>query len=154
MGVLKYFLCPCYRRYYDVDNISDYLTDEEKAERQKRIALARRQNDLKAKNPETAPWKKYEKKINPELGGDKAVVEVNFVSSHVMYSDVLLLCFVLLISLSFDYLSIHRRKLRRLSANVGSVRWGARNGGLSAIGIQICSINSAPLSLELISISC
>lgn len=75
MGVFKYYLCPCYHRYYDVDNIIDYLTDDEKAERQKKIELARRQNDLKAKNPETAIWRKFEKKINPELGGNIEIVE-------------------------------------------------------------------------------
>lgn len=75
MGVLKYYMCPCYRKFYDTDNATDYMTEEEKLERAKRIALARRMADLKAKNPETAAWKKFETKINPEVGGEPEYVE-------------------------------------------------------------------------------
>lgn len=77
MGLIKYYLCPCYRKFYDTDNVVDYLTEDEKKERAEKIKLARRMADLKAKNPETAPWKKFEKKINPDItpGGDAAFVE-------------------------------------------------------------------------------
>jgi hypothetical protein len=75
MGLLKFYMCPCYRKFYDTENAADYMTEDEKLERAKRIALARRMADLKAKNPETAPWKKLEAKISPELGGDAHVIE-------------------------------------------------------------------------------
>jgi hypothetical protein len=57
------------------DNEKDELTVEERAERDRLIALARRQADLAAKNPITHPWKKFEAKINPELGGQEDYVE-------------------------------------------------------------------------------
>ena len=57
------------------DNKKDELTLEERAERDRLIALARRQADLAAKNPITHPWKKFEAKINPELGGEDDYVE-------------------------------------------------------------------------------
>eukprot|EP01006_Ploeotia_vitrea_P036585 TRINITY_DN66035_c3_g2_i2.p1 TRINITY_DN66035_c3_g2~~TRINITY_DN66035_c3_g2_i2.p1 ORF type:complete len:119 (+),score=5.14 TRINITY_DN66035_c3_g2_i2:433-789(+) len=75
MGIIKYYMCPCYRKLYDTDNIFDYLTEDEKAERAKRIALARRLADLKAKNPETAAWKKFDAKVNPEKGGTTEIIE-------------------------------------------------------------------------------
>lgn len=64
MGLLKYYCCPCFRKYYDPSLTAyDKMTDEEKAERDKQLALQRRQAELRIKNPETAPWIKYNKKI-------------------------------------------------------------------------------------------
>lgn len=64
MGLLKYYLCPCLRRYHDPARTDyDELTDEQKAERDKQLAVARRQAELRIKNPETAPWIQYQKKV-------------------------------------------------------------------------------------------
>ncbi len=64
MGLLKYYACPCLRRYYDPARTEyDELTDEQKLERDKQLAVARRQAELRIKNPETAQWIKYKKKI-------------------------------------------------------------------------------------------
>jgi hypothetical protein len=67
MGSLRYYLCPCMRKYYDPSlSAYDKLSEEEKARRDEEIALARRQAELRVKNPETAVWLKYQKKIAQE----------------------------------------------------------------------------------------
>lgn len=64
MGCLRYYLCPCIRMYYDYDLTNyDKLSVEEKAERDKKLAELRRQADLKVKNPETAEWLAYKRKV-------------------------------------------------------------------------------------------
>lgn len=64
MGCLRYYLCPCIRMYYDYDLTNyDKLTVEEKAERDKKLRELRRQADLKVKNPETAEWLAYKRKV-------------------------------------------------------------------------------------------
>jgi len=59
MGLLKYYMCPWFRHLYD----PDFMTEEEKAEKARLAALAKRQAELDAKNPVTHEWKKYEKKM-------------------------------------------------------------------------------------------
>jgi hypothetical protein len=68
MGLIKYYLCPCLRKYYD-PSATDYdkMTDEEKAEMDRQLAIARRQAELKVKNPETIHWLKYQEKIEKDL---------------------------------------------------------------------------------------
>lgn len=68
MGLLKYYCCPCFRKYYD-PSLSEYdkLSEEEKKERDRQLAIQRRENELKIKNPETAYWLKYQKKVEEEL---------------------------------------------------------------------------------------
>ncbi len=69
MGLLKYYLCPCLRKYYDpASSEMDKLTAEQKLEREQQLKLARRLAELKIKNPETADWLKYQKKVQDELG--------------------------------------------------------------------------------------
>lgn len=69
MGLLKYYLCPCLRKYYDpASSEMDKLTAEQKLEREQQLKLARRLAELKIKNPETADWLKYQKKVHDELG--------------------------------------------------------------------------------------
>ena len=64
MGCLRYYLCPCIRMYYDYDLTNyDKLSVEDKAERDKKLAELRRQADLKVKNPETAEWLAYKRKV-------------------------------------------------------------------------------------------
>jgi len=67
MGALRYYLCPCMRKYYDPTLTAyDQMTAEEKAQRDKEIAYARRQAELRVKNPETAAWKQYQEKVAKE----------------------------------------------------------------------------------------
>jgi hypothetical protein len=67
MGSLRYYLCPCMRKYYDPSlSAYDRMTDEEKAIRDEEIAFARRQAELRVKNPETAVWLKYQNKVAKE----------------------------------------------------------------------------------------
>lgn len=67
MGSLRYYLCPCMRKYYDPSlSAYDKLSEEEKAKRDEEIALARRQAELRVKNPETAVWMKYQQKVARE----------------------------------------------------------------------------------------
>lgn len=68
MGVLKYYMCPWFRHLYD----PDHVTEEERAEKARLAALAKRQAELDAKNPVTHEWKKYEKKMEKvkETHGD------------------------------------------------------------------------------------
>jgi hypothetical protein len=68
MGLLKYYVCPCLRKYYD-PSLTEYdqMTEEEKLERDKQLALVRRQAELRIKNPETAQWIKYQKKVEGEV---------------------------------------------------------------------------------------
>ena len=73
MGYIRFMLCPCLRSLYD--NRKDELTPEQRAAREAAIALARRQADLAAKNPVTHPWKKFEAKIDPNLGGTKNYID-------------------------------------------------------------------------------
>lgn len=74
MGLLRYYLCPCLRYMYDPDWADTHMTDEQKKERQRQMALARRMADLAAKNPKTNVWQAYEKKIDPQLGGSESFV--------------------------------------------------------------------------------
>jgi hypothetical protein len=68
MGLLKYYMCPCLRKYYD-PSLTDYdqMTEEEKLERDKQLALVRRQAELRIKNPETAQWIKYQRKVDGQV---------------------------------------------------------------------------------------
>lgn len=67
MGAVRYYLCPCMRKYYDPSlSAYDKMSEEEKALRDQEIAVARRQAELRVKNPETAIWLKYQKKIAAE----------------------------------------------------------------------------------------
>lgn len=69
MGLLRYYMCPCLRKYYDpASSELDKLTAEQKLEREQQLKLARRLAELKIKNPETADWLKYQKKVQDELG--------------------------------------------------------------------------------------
>lgn len=88
MGLIKYYFCPCYRALYDPANSETaHLSAEEKVEREKQIALRRRKAELDLKNPVTAEWLKYEKKVAPDLaaledvqeetGNDTALVPYN-----------------------------------------------------------------------------
>ncbi|RYG68414.1 hypothetical protein EON64_05215 [archaeon] len=64
MGLLKYYLCPCFRALYDPTLTAyDKMSEAEKAEFDKQAAVLRRQAELKLKNPETAAWRKYEQKV-------------------------------------------------------------------------------------------
>lgn len=68
MGLLKYYMCPCFRKYYDpASSELEKLSQEEKEERERQLKILRRQNELKIKNPETADWLKYQKKIQSDL---------------------------------------------------------------------------------------
>lgn len=68
MGLLKYYFCACYRDFYDPASAHiAHLTAEEKLEREKQIAIMKRQAELKLKNPETADWLKYQKKVAADL---------------------------------------------------------------------------------------
>lgn len=72
MGLVKYFLCPCYRADYDPSRTAyDKLSQAEKEEWDKQVALARRQAELKLKNPETASWLKFEKKMTKVIPEEK-----------------------------------------------------------------------------------
>ena len=51
MGLIRFYCCPCLRYMYD--DTKDKLTEEERAERERLIALARRKAELEAKNPNT-----------------------------------------------------------------------------------------------------
>jgi hypothetical protein len=68
MGLIKYYFCPCFRKYYD-PALSDYdkLTPEQRAEMDKQLALQRRQAELKIKNPETIHWLKYQEKVEKDI---------------------------------------------------------------------------------------
>ena len=68
MGLLKYYFCPCFRKYYDPSATEyDKLTKEQKLEMDKQLAIQRRHAELKMKNPETAAWQKYQQKIDQDL---------------------------------------------------------------------------------------
>lgn len=69
MGTLRYYLCPCIRFMYD-PNDERGMTEAQRAARE----LERRQEELATKNPETAHWKKIEKKIDPKKGGSESYV--------------------------------------------------------------------------------
>lgn len=62
MGLIRFYCCPCLRYMYD--DTKDKLTEEERAERERLIALARRKAELEAKNPNTNAARKFEKKAN------------------------------------------------------------------------------------------
>ena len=68
MGLLKYYMCPCMRKYYDpASSELEKLSAEQKAEREKQLKILKRQNELKIKNPETTDWVKYQKKVQTDL---------------------------------------------------------------------------------------
>jgi len=77
MGILRYYLCPCLRFMYDPD--SGYgLTDEQKAA----AARNKRLEELAIKNPQTAHWKKFSKKIDPRVGGSEDYVVVKVLKTE------------------------------------------------------------------------
>lgn len=47
----------------------------EKQRKEEEIKKARKLADLEVKNPETAEWQKFERKIDPEKGGDESYIE-------------------------------------------------------------------------------
>jgi len=85
MGLVKYFCCPCLRKHYDPSLTAyDHMTEEEKAERDKQLALQRRQAELRVKNPETAHWIKYQKKVEE---GDKNEDGPGFIETKVVATE-------------------------------------------------------------------
>lgn len=54
------------------------LTEKERADRNAKLAIARRQADLRSKNPITHAWDAFEKKIDPAQGGSEAYVVQKF----------------------------------------------------------------------------
>lgn len=76
MGLLKYYCCPWFRYLYD----PDFMTDEERAEKARLAAIAKRQAELDAKNPVTHEWKKYEKKLE-KVGDAEKFIEEKMVES-------------------------------------------------------------------------
>ena len=76
MGLLRYYCCPWNRYLYD----PDFMTDEERAEKARLAALAKRQAELDAKNPVTHEWKKYEKKLE-KIGDAEKFIEEKMVES-------------------------------------------------------------------------
>merc|ERR1711916_227340 len=64
MGLLRYYCCPCIRYLYD--DTKEKLTEEERKERERLIALAKRKAELEAKNPNTIAFRKFEKKIKED----------------------------------------------------------------------------------------
>jgi hypothetical protein len=77
MGLVKYYLCPCFRSYYDPSLTAyDKMTEEEKAEWDRQVAVARRSAELKLKNPETTAWQKYEKKLSKVVEDPLQVLDI------------------------------------------------------------------------------
>ena len=62
MGVFKYYVCFCFRSYYDPTRSEFWQNEEQRAERERQLALMKRELELKIKNPETAAWETYQKK--------------------------------------------------------------------------------------------
>lgn len=69
MGILRYYCCPCFRSWYD-EYAEERLTDEEKAQRARLLRL----EQLAAKNPETAAWKKFQRRTDASTGGKQDYV--------------------------------------------------------------------------------
>lgn len=74
MGAFKYYMCPCIRHLYDPDYESQWMSASKRSERDAALKAKRRQDELEAKNPQTHAWDIYEKKINPEKGGNAEIV--------------------------------------------------------------------------------
>jgi colicin import membrane protein len=76
MGVIKYYFCPCYRDFYDpAKSQHAHLTAEEKKQREMELALKKRQAELRLKNPETADWLKFQKKLEEEQAAYEAATK-------------------------------------------------------------------------------
>jgi hypothetical protein len=69
MGLIRYYLCPCWRHYFD-PALKNQLTEAERRAREEAIAKAKREAELRAKNPVTASWVKMEAKME-KLGEEK-----------------------------------------------------------------------------------
>lgn len=66
MGIIKFLLCPCMRYKYDDNDDNEDLKNiskDEKEEKERQLQQARREAELRIKNPETAVWLKYKEKI-------------------------------------------------------------------------------------------
>lgn len=72
MGVLGYMCCPCLRSRYDDRSDEDAYEAalDARRKRKEEILRKRRLEELKIKNPVTDPWIRFEKKVEPEKGGD------------------------------------------------------------------------------------
>ncbi len=71
MGLIYFLCCPCMRVYYDPSRQDELLTEDERKEKERRLAEARRQAELRVKNPETAEWKNFQAKFDPAKGGSE-----------------------------------------------------------------------------------
>lgn len=72
MGIIAYLCCPCMRNKYDdrSDEKAYAAALDAKKKRKEEILRQRRVEELKIKNPVTDPWMRFEKKVEPEMGGD------------------------------------------------------------------------------------
>ncbi len=67
MGLVRYYLCPCMRKYYDPSRTEyDDLSEEDKLKRDRENAERKRKAELAIKNPETVAWIQYDKKTEEE----------------------------------------------------------------------------------------
>ena len=73
MGLIMYFCCPCLRSRYDdrSDEIAYAAALDARKKRKEEILRKRRVDDLKTKNPVTDPWIRFEKRVEPDKGGDE-----------------------------------------------------------------------------------
>lgn len=70
MGLIRYFCCPCLRfMFIEVEPTVNPIEDDEKKKKALAIQEAKRQYELKLKNPETPAWKIYENKKAQALEG-------------------------------------------------------------------------------------
>jgi hypothetical protein len=69
MGLIRYFLCPCWRHHFD-PALKHAMTEEERRAHEEAIAQAKREAELRAKNPITSTWAKMEKKMET-MGQEK-----------------------------------------------------------------------------------
>lgn len=78
MGLIAYLCCPCLRAKYDdrADERAYEAALDARRKRKEEILRKRRLEELKIKNPVTDPWVRFEKKVEPEKGGDKDYLPV------------------------------------------------------------------------------
>jgi hypothetical protein len=73
MGFMMYYMCPCFRTYYDPTK-EEEDPEEADAERARQRAIARKKAAMAAKNPETPASAAFASKADPTRGGTEEYV--------------------------------------------------------------------------------
>lgn len=86
MGIFYYYLCPCFRKEFQVQPArKDEDNNEDlKVKKETEYQLLSRLSEMQARNPETDSWETLQKNLDPLQGGSKEYIANRYKKSDVM----------------------------------------------------------------------